>query len=755
MDMFISQDGGPGSMDKFPVDLEGRAHTYIKHEINLAPGQHHHFIKSLVFDVLGYEALILVEAASLTHPQAIEMLHGLLTLSVNTTTVGLVSINDLDNSLFIDEAAFNAGSLRVSIETGHLWAYGMHVSRYNAIKPRLQKYYDVIKGKDYRTLDAPPLRDAVQGLLRAEGMPDNIPLSQDSFLVHSLLKAGYTQRLTTLLRLLRPLGWHGAFQQGEHTLHKLFGRHMYEGEVTRPAFVVEPGSQEEQTLKEVCTQRLHRLYNHFLGREADEGALNSYLSAFVVSRLNGVELVHNLLSSEEHKAYMRARMVEGFPEEQDKAQGQRVQGPQAVIGGLHLASLQVTSPKDSSPQEGASRQSSPQQDSQQQQEQQQQELRPTVISWKGGGVQKRSSVAVVYMCFERADLVRQAFPAVLLSTGVEEVDIIISQDGGPNSMAKFPVDLEGKPHTYIRHGVNLAPGQHHYVIKSLVFDVLGYEVLILVEEDSLIHRQAIQMIRELLVLSMTDATVGIVSINDLDNSMFIDEAAFNAGGLRVHIETGHLWGYGMHVSRYNAIKPRLQKYYDVIKGKDYRTLDAPPLRDAVQGLLRAEGMPDNIPLSQDSFLVHSLHRTGYIHRITTVLRLLRPLGWHGLHFQQSEHAFYKLFGRYVYEGEITRPAFVVEPGSQEEQTLKEVCTQRLHRLYKHFLGREADEGALKSYLSAFIANRLNGVELMHVVLGSDEHSEYVRVSMASGFPDGRKMQEQGVQVALAAPAAQG
>ncbi|KXZ44624.1 hypothetical protein GPECTOR_64g118 [Gonium pectorale] len=348
---------------------------------------------------------------------------------------------------------------------------------------------------------------------------------------------------------------------------------------------------------------------------------------------------------------------------------------------------------------------------------------------------KRSKVALVYMCFQRADMVREAFPTVLNNKGIDEVDIIISQDGGPGSMDTFPVDLQGRAHTYIKHEVNLMPGQHHYVIKSLVFDVLGYEVLILVEEDSYINPHAIQMLRGLIDLSLKDTTVGLVSINDLDNSMLIDQEAFNAGGLRVHIETGHLWAYAMHVSHYKAVKSKIKKYYDVIKGKDYRTLDAPPLRDAVQGLLRAEGMPDNIPLSQDSYLVHSLHRTGYIHRITTVLRLLRPLGWHGLHFQEGEHAFYRIFGRRMYEGSITKAPFVVAPGSQEEQKLKDTCIQRLHRLYKHYLGRNTDEGALNAYLSRFVVNRLNGVELAHNVLASDEHTNYMNARMAAGFPE--------------------
>ncbi|KXZ45107.1 hypothetical protein GPECTOR_58g556 [Gonium pectorale] len=341
----------------------------------------------------------------------------------------------------------------------------------------------------------------------------------------------------------------------------------------------------------------------------------------------------------------------------------------------------------------------------------------------GSNFVKRSTVAVVYVCFERQQLVRAALSALFRSEGLQELDVFISQDGGSNYTIDLPAQAVKFNLVYLRHPVNLCPGQHHYLVKSFVFDIMGYESLIVVEEDNIVHPDAIKVLRGLLDLTVNDTQIGLVSVNDFDNHLLINTTRFGSTALRVAVDLGHLWVFGVHASRYHAVHSDLRDYFNLIIGKDYPNIDQPPLRDEVAALQAAKGFPPGMPLSQDAFFVHSLQKAGYTRRLTTMVRLFEPVGWSGLHFREDSMHFYQYFGRSMFSGRVweePREACVTE---EERELLAAECRERLHKLYQKHLGRDADEGALDAVVKRLLSGEMNTVELVHKMVASEEHQQ--------------------------------
>lgn len=111
-----------------------------------------------------------------------------------------------------------------------------------------------------------------------------------------------------------------------------------------------------------------------------------------------------------------------------------------------------------------------------------------------GNFTKRSNVAVVFTCYERMEMIHKSLPAVLRSDGIKEFDVFISQDGVTSSI--FDDETFSIPsnmaYVYIHHPVNLCTGLHMHFVKAFAFDIMGYDILLVVEEDNVIHPQGLQ-----------------------------------------------------------------------------------------------------------------------------------------------------------------------------------------------------------------------------------------------------------------------
>ncbi|GFR45305.1 hypothetical protein Agub_g6663 [Astrephomene gubernaculifera] len=343
---------------------------------------------------------------------------------------------------------------------------------------------------------------------------------------------------------------------------------------------------------------------------------------------------------------------------------------------------------------------------------------------------KRSRTAIIFVFYERADVVRASLPALLKSEGLSDFDLFLSQDGGSDYQLDVPVPININ-HCYIRHAANLCTGIHHHFVKSFAFDTMGYDRLIVVEEDNIVHPQAIQMLNSMLELAAAAPEIGLVSITELDVSMMVDTEKHNPAVLRVGLRTGHLWVFGMDKTRYKAIAGHLRDYYDVIKGHDYSMKHEPPLRDAITALREAKGMQsvDNV-LSQDVFFINSLQKEGFSKRLLTLMRLLEPVGYVGLHFRQSSDKFYATYGRGMYDGNITSKPYEITADAASVEELQHYCRQRLIWFYRHYVGRDSP-AAYRVISNALVKGELNGHEVLRRILTSDEHMRRAKVAMTT------------------------
>ncbi|GLI58825.1 hypothetical protein VaNZ11_000589 [Volvox africanus] len=337
-----------------------------------------------------------------------------------------------------------------------------------------------------------------------------------------------------------------------------------------------------------------------------------------------------------------------------------------------------------------------------------------------GNFNKRSKVAVVYMCFERMEMIQQAMPAILRSDGLADFDFFISQDGGSRSIfdvTKLSIP-SGTQYVFIHHPANLCAGLHHYFVKAFAFDIMGYDTLLVVEEDNVIHPQALQLLHRMAELSISEPEIGVVSLLDMDMSHFLDPVHYSEGLIRTVGTVGHLWVFGLHRSKYDAVRGYLRGYYEVIKGHDYRMKHEPPLRDAIVGLLQENGMEDTSVLSQDRWFIFSLAKSGFALRYQTLFRFFEPIGYYGLHFQYNQSQFFGVFGRGMFNGRIKpAAAFDVTKDPAHGQAIKATMRARLTTLYdKYWSGSPPPEGVVEEWYHGVLEGRLNGLEALQDVM---------------------------------------
>ncbi|GIL55354.1 hypothetical protein Vafri_10905 [Volvox africanus] len=331
-----------------------------------------------------------------------------------------------------------------------------------------------------------------------------------------------------------------------------------------------------------------------------------------------------------------------------------------------------------------------------------------------GDFKKRNRIAVVFMCFNRAEVIRRSLPAVMRSEGVEKFDLFISQDGGADYIIDQDIHFpESSSIAYIRHKVNLCTGLHHHFVKTFTFDIMGYDGLIIVEEDNVVHPQALQLLAQMIDLSIDQPEIGIVSLLDMDNSAFLDDRKYAEGIIRVNGTMGHLWVYGFHKSRYEAVRSDLYDYYNTIKGQDYSRKHEPPLSDIIRALLVSKGFPANGELSQDRFFIYSLEKSGYRRRYQTMFRFFEPIGYLGLHHRHSEDEFFNMFGRGMFNGRIKpQAAFDVTKDVTILLDIKAGVRDHINRVWLKYFTNEVHEKLVNNTFNSLMEGRLNGVEAM-------------------------------------------
>ncbi|GLI71598.1 hypothetical protein VaNZ11_016862 [Volvox africanus] len=342
-----------------------------------------------------------------------------------------------------------------------------------------------------------------------------------------------------------------------------------------------------------------------------------------------------------------------------------------------------------------------------------------------GNFTKRSNVAVFYTCFERLRLIHRALPSIFLSNGIRNFDVFISQDGiSPSIFDDEVFSIPGDmPYVYIQHPVNLCTGLHMHFVKAFAFDIMGYDILLIVEEDNVLHPQALQLLARMAELSVNEPDVGVVSLLDMDMGPFLDSSRFSVGIVPVRSTTGHLWIFGLHRVKYDAIREMMNAYYDAIKGYEYRTKHLLPLRPRIEALMIKYGFPIPSPFSQDRFFLNSLATANFTKRYQTLFRFFQPIGSSGLHFKYNTSHFVKIFGQHMYNGLIDpSAAFDVTKDPRDIKAIRDSVRLRLNRLFQRYRRSFPLESLVNSTFYGIMEGRLNGQGVAHNIRGADKGS---------------------------------
>ncbi|GIL50337.1 hypothetical protein Vafri_6577 [Volvox africanus] len=279
------------------------------------------------------------------------------------------------------------------------------------------------------------------------------------------------------------------------------------------------------------------------------------------------------------------------------------------------------------------------------------------------------------------------------------------------------------PYVYIRHPVNLCTGLHMHFVKAFAFDIMGYDILLIVEEDNVLHPQALQLLNRMVELSVHEPDVGVVSLLDMDMGPFLDASRFSAGIIPVLSTTGHLWVFGLHRVKYDAIREMMNSYYETIKGYEYRAKHHPPLRPRIEALLQTYGFPVQGPLSQDRFFLNSLAKVNFTKRYQTLFRFFQPIGVSGLHFKYNTSRFVHMFGKHMYNGFINpSAAFDVTKDPGHIKAIKDSVRQRLSRLFQKYRRSFPSESLVNSTFFGIMEGRLNGQGVAHNLRGTSNFS---------------------------------
>ncbi|GIL86099.1 hypothetical protein Vretifemale_14543 [Volvox reticuliferus] len=217
-------------------------------------------------------------------------------LSINEPNVGVVSLLDVDMGPFLDSSRFSTGIIPVRSTTGHLWVFGLHRTKYEAIREMMNSYYEAIKGHDYRRKHVPPLRNKIELLMQRYGFPLNGPFSQDRFFLNSLAKANFTKRYQTLFRFFQPIGNYGLHSRyNSSQFLGMFGQHMYYGMINpSAAFDITKDPRDIMAIRDHARQRLNDLFQKYRKQLPTESLVNNTIHSILEGRFQGHAVVHNI-----------------------------------------------------------------------------------------------------------------------------------------------------------------------------------------------------------------------------------------------------------------------------------------------------------------------------------------------------------------------------------------------------------------------------------------------------------------------------
>lgn len=281
------------------------------------------------------------------------------------------------------------------------------------------------------------------------------------------------------------------------------------------------------------------------------------------------------------------------------------------------------------------------------------------------------SLAVGIASFDRPQYFGLMLDSLVKNEEKANTDFFLFQDGAVN---KFSGRKWGEPqniekclelwrnadlpnkHT-IQRELNVGIGINKFKSGEYLFNERNYEQVLFLEDDWLLSKYYLGLVRVLLKECYANDRVGIVSCIGRPGFSFEEKKSELSS-----LETGAflLAAWATTKTKWNRIRIDLLKYYDFIKNIDYKQRPTPKILEFFrQGGMRISSS------SFDGGLFYAELKAGMF-PLNTVINRVKPIGREGVHFNPEAFERLKLseFKLDEFEDDKTRQAFA--PFNPEE-----------------------------------------------------------------------------------------
>lgn len=196
---------------------------------------------------------------------------------------------------------------------------------------------------------------------------------------------------------------------------------------------------------------------------------------------------------------------------------------------------------------------------------------------------KKNKIAVAIFSFNRPGYLAEVLKSLEKNSCIDDIDFYFFQDGTMNKFSKKLyanlldinkcINLWNKSKlpnkTLIKNQYNLGIGISQFNVKSLLFDKLRYEKVIFFEDDMIVSKNYIRLIRIMLDQFGDDPNVGAVMCHGLEDPPISKKEKL---WFLYSLKTGNpqLWGWATWLNRWEKIKSDFLEYYKFIEEIDYK-----------------------------------------------------------------------------------------------------------------------------------------------------------------------------------------
>lgn len=256
----------------------------------------------------------------------------------------------------------------------------------------------------------------------------------------------------------------------------------------------------------------------------------------------------------------------------------------------------------------------------------------------------RDRIAIALMTFDRPDYLERVLQSIVDQNSFRalQADFFVFQDGSLDSGLGTPVaDVEKlkasreATEKYLpnarRFGSvwNLGVALNFDRAERLLYNELGYEVVLFLEDDLVLHKNYFRAIEALLDVTEDRADIGMVSARGYTPTT--PAAVQSRHASRVELMDEHNWGFAMRKTAWEMRDAVLGPYLDLMRRTPYRKRDFGANKIAIHAFQRSLFRHGAGYLtSQDSMKNLAMELLG-LHRITTYVNLGLYIGKDGLH----------------------------------------------------------------------------------------------------------------------------